>query len=386
MKKLGLLLILLLPICIKAGTFTISGTKTISPGETVALAVKVSSSNNIVGAESKEISLEGSDFEITKITYSYKGSTTKTQFTVYNDAYKEGSNGKKQAIPIPKNSTVAKIYVKAKSTATPGNEATLTLKRNNLSTIPSGSLDPYAANDEACANASITLKVGEVKSTNNYLSALSIDGYSISFDKSKTAYSLKVNNPGSALKVNATAEDEKATVKVSSPTLVEGTNTITVTVTSESGSKKVYTITVNVPTKSTANTAINLKTLEVKGYDIGFKADKTEYLLNVENSVKSVEINATLEDSTSTKDITGPKELKDGENVYVIKVTDKDGNKKTYTITVNRKEAEKECEECKACEECKDGDAIWKFLAIALVIVTLAETIYMITMRDKKQI
>ncbi len=374
MKKIALLLILLLPFAIKAGTISLSGTKTISPGETVTLPVVVSSSNKINGAQAV-ITVDGDDFEvlIKKTTSSYKLETGSNNFLVYT-----GSLSKF----IPNKGTAAKIYVKAKSTATPGATATLTLKKVYLSTLQNDVLD-----DETCANYTTTLTVGEPKSTNNYLSSLEVTGYTIAFDKDTTTYSIKVNEPGSALKVNYVAEDEKATVKVSSPTLVEGTNKITVTVTAESGAKRVYTINVTVPTKEVAtNTAVNLKTLEVKGYNIGFSPDKTEYILNVENDVKTVEINSTLEDSASTKNMTGPSELKDGENVYEITVKDKDGNKKVYRVTINRKEAQKECEECQVCEECKDGDTIWKFLAIALVIVTLAETIYMITMRDKKQI
>ena len=73
MKKIALLLILLLPFAIKAGTISLSGTKTISPGETVTLPVVVSSSNKINGAQAV-ITVDGDDFEvlITKTTSSYK--------------------------------------------------------------------------------------------------------------------------------------------------------------------------------------------------------------------------------------------------------------------------------------------------------------------------
>lgn len=374
MKKLSLLLILLLPFCVKAGTISLSGTKTVSPGETITLPVIVSSSNKITGAQATVV-VSSDDFEVlmAKTTSSYDIRKGTNNFMVYTS-----DSGKY----IPNKGTAAKLYVKAKSTATPGNEATLTLKNVILSTIQNDIPD-----DETCANYTVTLTVGAVKSTNNNLSTLTIEGYSITFDKDTLNYSINVNAPGSALKVNATPEDETATVKVSSPTLVEGTNKVTVTVTAESGAKKVYTITVTVPTKEAAkNTNANLKTLEVKGYTINFNPDKTEYLLTVENNVKTVEIVSTLENPDSTQKVTGPNELRDGENIYEIEVTDTDGNSKTYRVTVNRKEAEKECEVCQVCEECKDGDTIWKILAIALVIVTLAETIYMITLRDKKQI
>jgi len=377
MKKISLFAILLiLPLFVNAASVSLSGTKTISPGETAALSIIVSDTDKIKGAQ-MSIDLSGSDFELlmSKATTSY-------MMAAKNDSALSVMV-KDLSKSIPNKGTLAKIYVKAKSTATVGNTATITLKKVIFTTSPDGE----NVEDKNAANYSTTLTVGPVKSTNNYLSSLEITGQNISFDKKTTDYTLNVNEPGAALKVTAVAEDEKATVKVSSPTLVEGKNTITVTVTAESGAKRTYTIIVNVPVKPAANANdTKLKTLEVKGYNISFNPDKTEYLLNVENDVTTVEINSTLENEESSKTMDGPKELAVGENSYVITVTDKAGNKKEYRITINRKEAEKQCEVCKVCEECNPTDSIWKILAIALVIVTLAETIYMVTMRDKKQI
>ena len=385
MKKLYLLLLLALPLFVKAGTVSISGNKTISPGETATLSIIVSSSNKIVGAQVKNITLSTDDFEIVSI----KQASTSHDFTKGTNSFIVYAKPNGESVNyIANKGAVAKIGVKAKSTATPGATATLTLKNASISTIKSGG-SIKDADDEDCPNYATTLTVGAVKSTNNNLASLEITDYTLAFSATKTSYTISSTEVGKALTVKATAEDAKATVKVSSPKLAEGSNTITVTVTAESGAKKTYTITVNVPKKEEVkNTAINLKTLEVVGYNINFNPDKTDYLLNVEHDVENIEINATLEDSESSKVIDGPKYLKDGENNYYITVTDKNGKRKTYGITVNRKEAKVECEECKTCEPCEEGssDTVWKFLAIALVIVTLAETIFMVTMRDKKKI
>ena len=377
MKKLYLLLLLALPLFVKAGTVSISGTKTISPGETVALPVIVSSNNKITGAQ-MVVSVDGNDFEvlISKTTSSFhiEKNTSKNSFLVYTDSGKYISN----------KGTAAKIYIKAKSTATPGNTATLTLKNIYLTTIQNNIPD-----DETAANYSTTLTVGAVKSTNNYLSSLEIEGYSIQFDKTKTSYTISSTEVGSTLKVKATVEDTKATFKVTSSKLNEGSNTITVVVTAESGAKRTYTITVNVPVKETSKDQTNLKTLSVSGYNIDFSPSKTDYLLNVENTVNKVTITALPESSDARVEVNGPDELSVGENDYAVVVTDASGNTKTYSIMINRKEAKVECEKCQVCEECKEeetNDSIWKILAIALVIVTLAETIFMVTMRDKKKI
>jgi len=386
MKKLRLLIILLLilPIFAKAGSVSLSGGKTISPGETGTFSVIVSSNNKIVGLQ-MVVSVDGDDFEIliNKTTSSYRleKNTSKNSFEVYT------TSGN-----IPNKGTAAKIYIKAKSSATPGSTATLSLKNVLLSTCLNQDYDAEnkkcnVPNDESASNYSTTLTVGAIKSTNNYLSSLEITGYDISFSKTTNNYKLSSTEIGKQLSIKATTEDDKATVKVSSPALVEGDNTLTVTVTAESGAKRVYTITVSVPKKAEVkNTDTNLKSLEVVGYDINFDPAKTEYLLNVGNDVTKLEINSTLENPKSSMKMDGPEELKVGENNYTITVTDEAGNTKKYNIMVNRKEAKVECEECQVCTETNSNDTIWKILAIALVIVTLAETIFMVTMRDKKKI
>ncbi len=374
MKKFLLLFVsLFMPFLVNAASVSMTGTTTISPGETVALPIIVSDSNEIHGVQ-MVMTLSGSDFDllIDKTVSSYQILVKKKLSNGYGLSII--STSKK----IANKGTLAKIYIKANSSATPGNKATLTLKDIIFAT-------GAELNDTKASNYSKTLTVGAVKSTNNYLSSLKVEGYNISFNKNTTAYTINGATSGSALKVTANAEDEKANVKINSPKLVSGKNTITVVVTAESGAKRTYTITVNVPTETVDKSAIDLKTLEVKGYDIKFDPQNTDYVLNVNNDVEKVEINSTLKDETSSKTMNGPDKLQVGENLYTITVTDKSGNKKVYKLTINRLAKEKECEVCKVCDECESGSSIWKFLAIALVIVTLAETIYMVSMRDKKQ-
>lgn len=82
-------------------------------------------------------------------------------------------------------------------------------------------------------------------STNNYLSALVVDGVPFEFNKETLTYTLEVGNLISSLTVTPTLEDPKSQVAVSSTTLAVGSNTITITVTAESGAVRTYTLTVN---------------------------------------------------------------------------------------------------------------------------------------------
>lgn len=94
---------------------------------------------------------------------------------------------------------------------------------------------------------SITLKVvaPREKSNNNNLKSLSVEGYQISpsFNKDKTNYTLDLPASVTKIKVNAQKENSYAKVNGSGEIEVkEGENKIEVVVTSETGSKKTYTI------------------------------------------------------------------------------------------------------------------------------------------------
>ena len=191
------------------------------------------------------------------------------------------------------------------------------------------------------------------------------------------------------MSIKALAEDEKSTVTISGNTnLKEGKNTIKITVTAENGSKNVYYIYVTRESSgSVSNTDCDLKSLVVKGYDINFNSNTLEYRITVPSNVTNIELLSTLVNPESTKTTDGPNSLAFGENVYTITVTDKNGNKKVYRVIVTRELEGSGCETCQVCDTCEEkSDTLWKTIAIILMIVTIAETIYMVTMRDRKEI
>ena len=88
------------------------------------------------------------------------------------------------------------------------------------------------------------------------------------------------------------------------------------------------------------STNANLRSLGVDGYEITpeFSTDKLEYSLEVENDVESVNIVAVRADSTASVSGAGEVTLTEGINTFNIVVTAQKGNKKTYVLTINRKE------------------------------------------------
>lgn len=99
---------------------------------------------------------------------------------------------------------------------------------------------PYYRNmpDEACQ-----LPASNNLNPNNWLESLSVEGYSISFDASKTSYSITVPSTVSSVKVTASAVNSKAKISgTGTISLKEGANTVNVVVTAENSNKRTYTL------------------------------------------------------------------------------------------------------------------------------------------------
>lgn len=105
----------------------------------------------------------------------------------------------------------------------------------------------------ATSSGSITGNAPVTYSTDNTLASLSISPGVLSpaFSPNITQYTTSVSADCDKLVVSAQANDSKATVKVSGTRMDPGANTTTITVTAESGAKRVYTIRT---TKETAQT------------------------------------------------------------------------------------------------------------------------------------
>lgn len=141
--------------------------------------------------------------------------------------------------------------------------------------------------------------------------------------------------------VNITVQNINNTgdIATASITILKNQNPTTTTTTKPSTT----TTTTQAPKSNNAN----LKTLEIKGNDDSdviltpnFSSDVYEYSATVDASIKTININATMEDSKSNMVISNnaTDELKAGENNKItITVTAEDGTtKKAYVINIKR--------------------------------------------------
>lgn len=113
-----------------------------------------------------------------------------------------------------------------------------------ITPITVGDLDN---NGKYTSSKSITVNVVKPreKSTNNNLKSLSLEGYTLSptFNKNKLEYTVNLDSNVETIKINATKEDSYASISgIGEKQVQEGDNKFEITVTSETGSSKVYTV------------------------------------------------------------------------------------------------------------------------------------------------
>lgn len=82
----------------------------------------------------------------------------------------------------------------------------------------------------------------------------------------------------------------------------------------------------------------NLASLSVNVGTINFSPGNTNYSLSVDSKVSSVNVTGTAEDPKSSVSGLGSRNLNYGNNAIQVVVTAENGNKKTYTVNINRKD------------------------------------------------
>lgn len=111
---------------------------------------------------------------------------------------------------------------------------------NNIS---SNTNNTSSNNTNTQPNVDEVIDVEEEKSSNNYLSELTIDIENFNFDKNTTEYTLAVGNNTQIITIDAKAEDEKAQViGTGQKALKVGENKYTITVIAEDEAKREYNI------------------------------------------------------------------------------------------------------------------------------------------------
>lgn len=184
-----------------------------------------------------------------------------------------------------------------------------------------------------------TTKTVATKSNDNFLKEMIITDGSIKpeFNQNISNYAIEV--PGDIMRLNlvAVAKSSKATVKITGNEnfKTDITNTVQINVTAEDGSIRIYTINV---VKSKAKSNNKLSTLAIEGipFTYIFESDVYRYRAKVPYKTNFLNIVAKSDNKTAKIEITGDKDLKEGNNTVIIKVTDENGFEQYYMIDVIR--------------------------------------------------
>ena len=173
-------------------------------------------------------------------------------------------------------------------------------------------------------------------SKNNYLKSLSVKEGNIEFSREKKEYEIEVEYEIDKVNVEAVAEEENASIIGQGEREIKiGENNVNVIVTAEDGSVREYIIKVKRKNPVTSK----LLNIEVKNYELDsvFDSNKTEYEVEVDNEIESIEINVSKLDPGSTYVVEGNENFKVGLNEVRIISTSSDGKESTtYVIRVNR--------------------------------------------------
>lgn len=204
------------------------------------------------------------------------------------------------------------------------------VEENNASNNEDNNSINNSSNNSSTSNSNTNksediLKEDEKKSSDNTLKAIIIDGQTYNnFDNIVHITYNKVVN------IEVVPNNDKAVYEIKNiEELVDGDNYINIVVTAETGAIKTYNIVINKKRILSSE-----KDIEVIINDEKVAFQNYEAEINVDSSVKRLEIDYILKDNKATVEMNEVGELKSGENVIIIKVNAEDGSEQEYKIIV----------------------------------------------------
>lgn len=216
------------------------------------------------------------------------------------------------------------------------------------------------------------------KSSNNYLTELSVKGYELTptFDKQTVNYSIEEEIDENSLEINAVADDERATVSgTGNVSLQTGENNLRIEVEAENGVKRTYFIKCNkkIEDEELTLSAITLLAVSTDGstqeifLNKEISDDVFEYSCDVYSDVNKIQIETTSEKSGANITITGNENLKEGQNTITIALKDDSGKETIYKIQVNKQYSKKS--ETKT--EKNNSNIVPIIMAVLLIVIIL---------------
>ena len=228
------------------------------------------------------------------------------------------------------------------------------------------------------------------ESSNANLSMLGIrpSQYDFSgFKSGTTTYDVTVPADVEEVEVYGTAQDSNAQVSgLGTKTLEEGLNDLSIVVTAQDGTEKIYTINVTRGESDSSNATgtevpgDGLESLTVGDLELSpaFSTNVYEYTAKYIGEGTEINVDATATNPDYTVEVTGNDNLQEGENLITVLVTDSDGeNVATYQVTVNKSLVDEEAiareqEEARRQEEQRKMIIIGVAVGVIVLIIIIA--------------
>ena len=181
------------------------------------------------------------------------------------------------------------------------------------------------------------------RDTNNLLQSLTVSGATINFEPNTNSYKVMVDNKYESVIINAIAQSPTSVVSgIGAKPLREGSNTFAISVKSESGSEKVYSLVVirkdSEGKIGDLSNNTKLKSLKFNTTNVPIRDGVYSYEISLPNSSEMGEIFYETEDPKSIVSLEGNRDLKVGKNYYRIRVTAENGQTMVYELTVFRQQ------------------------------------------------
>ena len=234
----------------------------------------------------------------------------------------------------PGNFELGTVYLKAVASGVGTfymNGITFTSDNGEVAVIPNKSVAiTVIGNTPAPTPTPDPTPVEPVKSSDATLKSLIVNDIDINFNPSINEYNVEVSSNVSSVKIDAVANDNKATIKLpTNLSLVTGANQFLIEVVAEDGTVLSYKVNVTRLEKLLSDNAL-LSNIKIDGYNLNFSSDVFEYNIGtIKNNY--LDIRAITEDSSATVVIIGNSNIGKDDSI-IIKVTSEAGSVKKYII------------------------------------------------------
>ena len=309
------------------------------------------------------------------------GNNTNTGL-LYNEIVIHAYTEDKSKMYISSSDFVKIAYVKFKVKSTASKSTSIELIKDDSYYV--NTFEDDDSYERTCDNTVITVVNIYSKDSNASLSSLKVNNGELNpkFNANTTSYSVVVDNNVDTIQIDGTCSG--ANCKLTGTGLKKldvGENKYAITVTSEKGTTKDYTLTVTRREKDEAY----LQKLLIKDVDLypEFNSGVTNYVVNVPNEVNKLDIEYTTNNDTVNKvDIIGNEDLKVGKNYITITVKNEDKRiEQTYQILVN-KDAPVAVKEEKTTPKIN----IYEILTFVLAGVSIIELIVILILYKSKKV